>query len=1046
MRIHSSFLKIYLHTSKVFCLLIMSCFGSLSIVAQQKITGNVVNESGQVMTGVSVLLQGTSTGTKTDQHGIFSINASKGSILVFSYTGYSSKQIRVRNSSPLNIQLIPGSQLLDEVSITALGISKQTRTIGYATSEINGSKLTQARELNIGNALTAQVAGVNVAGVSTGPYGSSRVMIRGNASLKSNNQPLYVLDGIPFDNTNQGFAGKWGGADFGDGLSTINPDDIESVQVLKGVAATALYGYRGGNGAILITTKSGLRNKGVSVEVNNNLTVNAVIDYRKDLQYTFGQGFDGMKPQSADGASSTAFDSWGAKLDGSPVINFMGDMVSYTAYRDNFKNFFKNGITNQSSIALSGNSDKTHFRLAISNLYLEPVTPHSNMKQQGVNFNGTFKITSKLNASLNANYVFEQVKNRASMSDNPSNMIASITHLASSFDVNWLRKAIDDNGDENVPNRDIVFVNNPYFVANYFQNSTNRNRLTSGLTLKYDFTDRLSLHGQVTRDGYVLDRTSIIPTGTRFQGNNGMLTQTKTDYHEINGNLMLETNIKFSVFSLHGNFGANTQDNILTRGGIYFAEPFEIPYVYSVSNIQGDNRPYNYEYRHFRVNSLYGNVDAGYKDFLFITVTGRNDWYSTLNPETNNFLYPSASVGFIFSEAFILPSWITFGKLRAAIAKSSNGTEAYRNLLTYQLEGYDINGRPISNITQTTIPNKFLKPVRITEQEVGLNLSILNNRLGLDVAVYNKKTEDDILDVAISSSTGYSTNIVNVGKLSNKGIELLFTATPVKSKKISWQSSFNIAFNKNRVLALVPPENHPTPVSVDAFPRFGDYVSIQHIVGLPYAQIVGRPYKRDSAGNIVYDDNGFPSHENVLPIPLGSAIYKTTGGFSNEFNYNNFSLSFLFDFKYGAKIYSGTNLLHYYLGHHIKTLEGRESDYIGRGVTEDGKPNMKGVDSQNYFKELSFGQHQVSEEFVYDASFIKFRSLSFGYSVGPSVLKKGIIKALTITVVARNIATLMKHTPNIDPESNLNNTNAQGLELSGYPVVRSIGLNVNVKF
>ena len=706
------------------------------------------------------------------------------------------------------------------------------------------------------------------------------------------------------------------------------------------------------------------------------------------------------------------------------------------------------GITNQTSIAVSGYNDKGNFRLGVSNLYLEPVTPNSNMKQQGVNFNGTFNITKNFQATLTANYVFEQVKNRASMSDNPGNMIGSVLSLASSFDVNWLKDSVvDSNGFENVPNKNIVYVNNPYFVATYFQNSTKRNRLTSALTFKYDFTDWLSLQGQVTRDGYILDRTEILPTGTQFLfGSNGFLTQTKTDFHETNGNIMVEANKKFGGFSLHGNLGANTQDNIFTREGIYGAGPFLVPFVYSVSNILGEDRPYIYDYRHFRVNSLYASVDAGYKNFLFLTVTGRNDWYSTLNPQTNNYLYPSLSTGFVFSDAFKLPAWITFGKLRAAVAKSSNGTEAYRNLLTYQVESYDINGRPLGNITQSTIPNEFLKPVRITEQEVGLDLRFLNNRVGLDVAVYNKKTEDDILDVAISSSTGYLSRIVNIGKLSNKGIELLLTAIPVRTGKFSWHSSFNIAFNKNEVLALIPPANNPTPVSNDAAPRFGNFVSIQHIVGLPYAQIVGRPYKRDSTGQIVYDANGFPSQKDVLPVPLGSSIYKTTGGFSNELSYKNITLCFLFDFKFGAKIYSGTNFMYYYYGHHIKTLEGRETGFIGKGVTEHGQPNTISVASQDYFKELSFGQQQVSEEFVYDASFIKFRSLSLGYSVPQSLLNKGFIKGFSISVVARNIAILMKHTPNIDPESNLNNTNAQGLELSGYPPVRNIGLNVNVKF
>ncbi|MEP6597375.1 MAG: hypothetical protein ABJA71_15590, partial [Ginsengibacter sp.] len=579
------------------------------------------------------------------------------------------------------------------------------------------------------------------------------------------------------------------------------------------------------------------------------------------------------------------------------------------------------------------------------------------------------------------------------------------------------------------------------------QNSTSRNRLTSALTLKYDFTDWLSLQAQVTRDGYIFDRTEIKPTGTHWLGDNGHLTQTKTDFHEINGNIVLEANKKFGLFSLHANFGGNTQDNIFTRGGIYGAGPFQVPYVYSVSNIKGEDRPYSYDYKHFRVNSLYASVDAGYKNFLFLTVTGRNDWYSTLNPKTNSYLYPSVSSAFVFSDAFKLPAWITFGKLRAAIAKSSNGTEAYRNLLTYQVETYDINGRPIGNITQTTIPNKFLKPVRITEQEAGLNLQFLNNRVGIDLAVYNKKTEDDILDVPISSSTGYSANILNIGKLRNRGIELLLTGTPVKTRNFSWNSSFNIAFNNNKVLALTPPQNNPIPVSIDASPRYGNSVSIQHIVGLPYAQIVGYTYKRDPSGQIVYDTSGFASRSDVLPVPLGSAIYKTTGGFSSELNYKNFTLSFLFDFKYGAKIYSNTNTAYYFFGQHIKTLEGRETGYIGKGVTEDGKTNTKSVASRDYFQNLIEGPGPtIAEEFVYDASFIKFRSLSIGYSVPQALLKKGFIKGLTVSLVARNLATLMKHTPNIDPESNLNNTNAQGLELAGYPPVRNMGLNVNVKF
>lgn len=1022
------------------------------IITEQKpvstlieIRGKVVDEKGEALVGVNITVRRTSKGVTTADDGVYSINAEKDDILIFSFVGYATKEITVGNETVINVELLLVNRQLNEVVITALGITKEKRAIGYSTTELDGAKFTESRETNIGNALTGQVAGVSVAGVASGPSGSSRVVIRGNASLKQNNQPLYVIDGVPFDNRNQGFPGAYGGSDFGDGLSTINPDDIESLQVLKGVAASSLYGYRGANGAILITTKSGLKSKGIGVEINNNFTINSVVDLRKDIQYVYGQGYSGTKPVSPYGASSSAFSGWGAKLDGSDAINFAGDTYPYQAYKDNFKNFFETGLTNQTSIALTGKNDKGNFRLGLSNMYMSPVIPNSNMKQQGINFNGTFHVTNKLQVNINANYVFEKVKNRASFSDAPGNQIASVLYLANSFDVRWLKPAIDNNGVELVPNVDDVYTNNPYFVAYNFENSTNRNRLTGGLTLKYDFTNWLSLQAQVTRDGYILDRKEVLPTGTQFlYGDNGYLTQTSTNYRELNSNLILEAHKQLGNISLQGNFGGNTQDQEFTVGGIYGAGPFQVPYFYSASNIV--DKPYDYQLRHYRVNSLFGSVDAGYKNFLYLTVTARNDWFSTLNINSNNFLYPSISSSFIFSDVIKMPSWVSFGKLRAAYGQSSNGTEPYQNLLTYQLEGYAISGQPIGNISQDKIPNKFLKPVKITEQELGLNMQFLNNRLGIDVAVYNKKTEDDILDVAISPASGYLSNIVNIGELRNRGIELLLTATPVKTKDFKWNTTFNIATNNSKVLALTPPDNTPIPVSDDAYPRWGDAVSIQHIVGLPYAQIVGYAYKRNENGQIVYDADGYPLQSSELPVPLGSAIYKTTGGFTNDLMYKNFTLSFLFDFKYGAKIYSGTNLLYYSNGQHTKTLEGREGGYIGPGVTEDNHPNTKAVLGQTYFYHITTGDHQVSEEFVYDASFIKFRSLSLGYALPQSVLKKSFIKGLNVSLVARNIAILMKHTPNIDPESNLNNTNAQGLELAGYPAVRNYGFNVNVKF
>jgi outer membrane receptor protein involved in Fe transport len=619
-------------------------------------------------------------------------------------------------------------------------------------------------------------------------------------------------------------------------------------------------------------------------------------------------------------------------------------------------------------------------------------------------------------------------------------------YLATSFDIEKLKPAVKADGSELQPGTDIYF-NNPYFVAYKYQNSSDRNRFTGGLTLKYDLLNWLSVQGQITRDGFIMDVTNVVPTGTGYAPG-GQYTQYTTDYHELNTNFMLEADKKFGDFSVQVNMGGNMQDNVVKHGGVGGvaetgqgpAGPFSVPFFYSASNIA--NKPFAYFYSHYRVNSLYGSADLGYNDFLYLTVTARNDWFSTLNINTNDYLYPSVSGSFVFSNVLKLPGWISFGKLRASYAQSSNGTKAYRNKLTYNLAGFTINGQSIGSVTQKEIPNANLKPVAISEQEIGLSMQFLNNRLGIDFAFYSKKTTDDILNVTVSQSTGYDGNIANIGELRNRGIELLLTGSPVKGKKFSWNVSFNIASNDNKVLKL--DEGTPDIVVEGAYPRWGDGTSIKQVTGLPFAQITGWAYQRNANGDIIFGADGFPLRSDKV-VPLGSGVYKTTGGLSNELRYKNLSFSFLFDFKYGAKIYSGTNLLLYADGLHKNTLQGREGGYVGKGVDKDGKPNAVNVNAQTYFTRITTDKF-VTEEFVYDASFIKLRSISLSYALPDAVLRKGFVKGVNLSLFARNLATIKKHTPNIDPESNLNNTNGQGLELSGFPVVRSIGLNVNVKF
>ncbi len=1025
------------------------------------IGGRIIDPEGKVLAGVSVSVSNTRRGTMSDLNGEFSIRAANDDMLMVSCVGFIGKEIPAGLAARSPIVMRPSDQPLTEVLVTALGIGKQEKSLGYSATALDGDLFTQARTVNIGNALAGQVAGVNVVDNATGPYGSSRVLIRGNASLSGNNQPLYVVDGVPFDNTNQGHSGQWGGSDLGDGLSTISPDDIESVVVLKGVAASALYGYRGGNGAILVTTKSGSRTHGFGVQVNNNILFNRVIDDR-DYQYDYGQGLTGIKPTDSTMAQAASYYSWGGKMDGSPAVNYLGNSYAYKPAPRNFEHFFRTGVTNQSSIALTGANSKGHFRLGISDLYLSTIVPNSSMTQQGLNFNSTFFITNKLQMDLKADYVFEQVNNRAALSDDPGNVMAPPLYLANSFDIRWMKDhTVHPNGTEWLPGTTDLYFENPYYIAYNYRNTTDRNRITGGLTLKYHVTDWLYLQGQVARDGYQFNVTQIVPSGveyTRTGGNyGGNLTQYEVNYHELNSSFMLGLNKTLGdKWSFNMEAGGNQQDNINDISGIgavpgsanRAAGPFLVAGDYNESDIAA--KPYTELDKHYRVNSLFASADLGFKNFLFLSATARSDWFSTLNIDHDQYLYPSLSGSFVFSDLLRLPAWVSLGKLRASYAGASNGTSPYQNALTYGVQDYTISGQQLGYVaTNGVIPDADLRPVRISERELGLAMSFLHERLGFDLTVYDKHTTHDIVDVTVSPTSGYSQAVENIGKVNNKGIELLLTATPVETIHFRWNVSFNVAVNDNSVVYL---GGLPSIVIGGAYPRWGSEVSISNVVGMSYGQIMGFDYKRDAKGNIVYSDGvtnpapaGEPEQTGIKP--LGSTVYKQTGGFTNEFHYRDLSLSFLVDFKFGAKIYSGTNLLLYYDGLSKATLQGRQSGFVGKGVMEDGHPNTIVVPAQQYFQDISAGgADHIAREFVYDASVIKLRALTVGYALPLKMLQGRFIKGINLSVVGRNLWTIMKHTPNIDPESSLNNTNGQGLELSGYPATRSMGVNINVKF
>ena len=1022
---------------------------ALAIQAQNTtVKGTVKDATGEPVIGATVKVQGSTMGVITDIDGNYTIDCPSNATLEVSYIGSKTQTVKIGGKNTIDITLQDESQAIDEVVVTALGIKRQARSLGYSTTKVGGDDFQLARDPNIGNALSGKVAGVNVSGNGTGSTGTSRVIIRGNASLTGNNMPLYVVDGVPFDNTNQGSAGQWGGADMGDGLSNINADDIESIQVLKGAAASALYGYRGGNGAILITTKSGKKNQPVAIEVNQNLTFNSIYDYR-DWQDTFGIGLEGNKPTNVTDAKKAESDSWGAALDGSEAVNFLGEKYAYSNV-DNWKKFYRTGITSNTSASISGSGQNIVYRFGASYNTEKSILPNAGNRQVGLNMNTTYDILKNLHLNVTANYTFDKSNGRSNLSDGNGNTNASLLYRGNSFDIDWM-KGTEAGWGTNLDGSEMIggnnnYFNNPYWLQYRKTNNMNRNRLTGQVQLRWDITSWLYLQGAVQRDGYSIEFQQVQPIGAAADPK-GWITEYEKNFHESNYNFLLGFNKEFGKLSVGATFGGNKQYNetkkfTIADGG----RPFLVNGVWSVNTVS--DKTYGKEDVRYQVNSFYGTVDLGWANQVFLNLTGRNDWFSTLSKGNNSYFYPSATLSWVFTDTFrnSLPEWFEFGKLRVGMATASNGTDPYKNILLYKLRNYTING--INTVTQNNdnkLPNEYLKPVHISEFETGLNLSFFQSRLNFDMAYYQKKTSDDIATVSTSSASGYNAKVVNVGKIKNSGFEFMVDAYPVKTKAFTWNTTLNFAYNKSKVEYLGEGVDR---LSIDGAQSRNGNVYIYNIVGSAYGEIVGNKYKRDADGNLLLKD-GLPQAGEQTS--LGNGVYKWTGGWRNSFTYKNFTLGFLIDAKFGAKIFSGTNYQLYYYGMHKNTLNGRtvESPYaktVFAGIDEaTGQANTVAVTAQDYYKAIC--NKDIAEEFVYDASFIKLRELSLSYTFPKSMLSSmKVVKGLSVSLIARNLWTIMKHTPNIDPESAVNATNGQGLELNGYPTTRNIGFNVNVKF
>ena len=1019
---------------------------TLSAYAQQ-ISGTVTDENGVPLPGATVLVQGTSNGVSTDFDGNYSISASQGDTLVFSFVGYSSQSVVVGSSSTVNVSLEPDNAL-EEVVVTALGVQRNTKALGYSVTNVEGDEISANPSTNAINALQGKVAGVNITGSAMGAKGSSRVVIRGSSSLTGNNQPLYVVDGITINNNNLGAAGMWGGTDFGDGISSINPDDVASVTVLKGGAAAALYGSRASNGVIIITTKNGLGSEGLGIEINSTTQFDMLNTSLWDTQTTYGAGSLGSAPSNSTSAMDNMWSAWGAKMSGQLVPQFDGVSRPYV-YSDNKDKFYRTGTTYSNTISFSTANENGNTRFSLTNLDNDDISPNSRLDRNQIGVNTSQQLGDNLRVDANMKYILEDQSGNPRLSDGPGNANWIINNYAPSMDVNWAKGPNGDGRNDDLTEyraTPSIYIQNPWFAQNYYINDAEKERFIGSINARLDLTDFLYIRGRVGTDRYDLHRTTSEPYGTGYKPQGGInhyklaFQQLDADFFLGTDNLSITDQVSLTAFV---GIGSNiVKSESLSING----NDFIVPSLVSINNVKAKSAGYGFSEK--QINSAYGSAEFGYNDWAYLTVTARNDWFSTLSlagkNAPNNDLYTSATLSLVLSDAFDLGD-ISFLKLRAGYSQVAGGADSpYRLNLTYGIVGQGHLGASLGQINGGQIPNTEITPFEKNETEFGFDIRMLDNRLSLDATYYDNETVGDIVGVSASATSGFGSALANLGEINNSGVELLLKYKPVVTDDFAMEVSLNYTNNESKVVATNDTGGN---ISLDE-PRDRN-LRVTHIVGEKYGALFGTSFQRDSQGRIVHETSrGYPVPVIVNNRKiLGFGVPPQQIGIGASFRYKDFNAGFLIEGKSGGQIYSGTNnrLIGYGLHKMTVPAGGREAGMVPDGVLEDGSVITTSLDYAQ--QEAYWGRYNdAAEAGIRDSDYMRLRQLSIGYNIPSSALEGTFIQSASVSLIGKNLFFLSNDVENVDPESAYNSNNSQGLEFSGMPVPRTIGFNVNLKF
>lgn len=993
--------------------------------------------------GVQIVVKGTAVGTLTNGDGNFAFTVpASGQSLVITYIGF--KTVEVLISDNLTIDLEEQAIGLEGVVVTALGVEREKKTLGYSVQDVSGVNINRVPEMNVVNALQGLVAGVHI--TNAGPTGgSSRIVIRGASSIAGNNQPLFVVDGIPVDNSaprNQGY----GGIDYGNAVQDVDAANIESISVLKGPNAAALYGSRASNGAIVITTKSGRTSSGLSA--TSSMTFENPLRL-PSYQNEYGQGVDG-EFQWVDGAGAGTWDfvdeSWGPRMDGRLIDQFTGAQQPWVPAPDNVRNFFRTGSQWNTNVSFAQSSDAGNVRLSLTNTAVAGMAPGEQIDRIGVSLKGGTSLTSRLSTEASINYTNQEGTNRMGTGYDEDNPMQSFIWFGRQVDMDAL-KNYRCTGTEVTPcdadggqyNWNYNYHNNPYWEQLVNTNADERDRILGHVSATYQVNDWITATGLLGRDWYREHRKANTAFNSLDDAGDGGFDESNIFNSETNADLIvtatrqLNSDITLDVTS-GGSVRESTRETARVRVGALTA-----PGIFTIDNLAGGLNATDFQSRK-KVRSLYGSASINYRGYLNLDVTGRNDWSSTLPADNNSYFYPSVSTAFVFSDAFDLSSdFFSSGKIRAAWTRVGNDADPYQLASVYNAQ-QAFGSTPMFSLPNE-LPNTGLKPEETTAYEFGTDLGFMNERFGFVYTYYNHSTKNQILGVQISSTSGYTSQVLNAGEVQNWGHELLLRATPVRSDDFRWDMTLNWSKNQSEVKQLFG--DLETLV-------LGSYwsMNIEARLGEPYGVMYGDGYLYDAQGRLELSATGRIQRDPVRRV-LGNYNPDWLGGIQNRFSFGSLDLSVLVDGQRGGDIFSVTNWFGEYAGVLESTLLGRENDFcdpgvVVAGVLPDGSINGDGVNDVSVCPETHFGGNYGKQEAgISDASYIKLREVRLGYQLPASLMDRLGFAGGDIALIGRNLA-LWSNIKNIDPETAFDASNVQGIEFGQFPTARSVGFSVSI--